>query len=404
MFKSTFGRVLSLFASLTDGFSDAASTGSSLLVSNSSTAISNSVGDLASAYSVGGFCGLISAVTTFCFQGGVIRKRFSDSPQNDDEIDEAEVERFLDIKPSMTRKSAYLAMKYSYVGSTIFVNYLWLTLLYSASKAWVQDFKGEGESALTNVTPPESMALILYYVTFDLPFMLTSETTQTCVEMRHLFRIHQDSASDKVIIDKLNALLAPLGRSNHLRKTIRITGSIADTIEHLLPLGLLIPPGWLLSFAKDFPIPFALAGTGVSLALLAIAGTILIQSYWFEGKFSEKNLMALAKEEYAEPRAFIPPKFAKILYYFLAMGGVLGGVDTALSIYLTLRELEAPNYVVAGASFFAFAVAWMAKHYSEVKESQASLIELTNDMKRAYDDIDDPDYPVPLIEYRGPFN
>lgn len=329
------------------------------------------------AYVAGGLTGAIRFATTYYFQGAEIRKRLSS--QKHEEIDD---EQFLAnlANPSKKKQSAYLTLKYGYILSNIATGYLRTCLLYSASKAWLHSLINDEELPLTFISPLEGGCLALYYVLFNLPLKLTAEMPETCRGIRQLLQLSVEQVPDKRIMDTLFGAISPIAKLNSCRKVIRVSGTIADTFEHMTPLVIIIPTPWLLDIASG-PDWLAETALGVSsVTLLIITATVLAQTYLFEGSFSEKNLLKIAshsKLELDKEKPWLNRFVASIFHYFLYLGGPLHGVDTGLSILLALRELKAPSWATHSFAIVSLLIAWMGNHYSEVKESQAALEEIT---------------------------
>ncbi len=375
--KRILGKALSFFYSFVDGCSEAASAGSSILVSTVDSSANLTPANYIGPYAFGILTGIITFVTSYSFQGAEIRKRFSDT----DEEEEIEYDPIDEI--SRRRKSAYIFLKYSYIASAFVVDLLDVCLLYSASKAWIQDFKEDEDTPLTFISHTEGSLILLYYCLLDLPFILTTEVTQTCSQIRESFKISPEEAPDHLLIEKIKRLIRPLAINNFRREVIRVSGSVADTIEHVTPLMLIIPPSWILRLSAEPAIISGGVLTAAALMVIGVTGTILTQTYLFEGWFSKKNLIETTIDDgddsYEEEEPWVNSTFSKAFHKLLYLGGPLHGIDIGLSILLTLRELEAPEALVYIASFSAFFIGWMGNHYSEVMESQENLKKITKD-------------------------
>jgi hypothetical protein len=317
--RSTFGKIFPLLYSGVEAIAEAASTGTSLLVSNNSGAVLTK-STLAVAYSFGAITGAVEFITNYCFQGSVIRKRLSNDEVNYDIIYEQELEELLNGRISTRRKSAYLTLKYSYIATGLVVDYLGISLLYSATKAWGQDFSNGQDLPLTSITHPEAVMILFYYLLFDLPFILTTEMPQTCKEIRKMFAIEEHQMPDAELINKILAAAKFFAQSEWIRKFIRIFGSIADMLEHVIPLIIIIHPSWILWIASLNPgLAWGSAAAG-SFFLLVVTATILAQTYLFEGKFSEKNLRSVVEQfgdELDEEKPSIHPTLAAIFHKLL---------------------------------------------------------------------------------------
>jgi hypothetical protein len=374
MIRTTFGKILSFLYSTVEASSEAASTGSSILVSMAPGSVTKSNSIIA--YSFGILNGIVTWITSYSIQGVEIRRRFSDETTS--EQNEADYDPIEEI--SRRRQSAYLSLKYGYIASALVVDFLDICLLYSAAKAWRQDLQDNGNQPLTFISHSEAALLFLYYCLFDLPFIFSIEIPQTCKQILESIGLSSENAPDHFIMEKLQNLIRPIARRNLCRKTIRMTGSIADMGEHMLPLILIIPPSWILDLLKQPTFLIWGATAASALMLIVISSTILTQTYLFEGKICENNLEAIAEQfgdQLDEEVPWINPRLSKAFHKLLYFGGPLHGIDIWLSILLTLREVEAPEALIHITSLAAFFIGWMGNHYSEVMASQESLKRIT---------------------------
>jgi hypothetical protein len=368
--RRTLGKLLSGIYSVVEGVSNAAGTGSSLVMDGSTNYLF--------AYTIGAMTGIIELVRTYCFQGATIRKKITDS-ESDPDADGDTLQPTTEI--SGKRKGAYLVIKYGFILSSLIVNYLSINLLYSEAKAWMRDLKDSENDPLAFLSEAEITLVLLYYILFDLPFMLTNEIPQTCKEISRIMGIPANSTPDYGVTFIIFKLAKPFA-ANKLFRTgyVRGLGSVADTIEHVAPLVIAVPPPWILKIANSSPIiAWGSAGLSASLFTLVFA-TILAQTYLFEGKFTEKNLDKIRhySTSYLEIRdPWMNPRIARLFHYLLYLGGPLHGIGTGLDLLLTLRELKAPEALTYVASPATFLVAWMGNHHSEVRKAQSSLRKIT---------------------------
>lgn len=366
------------------------------------------------ALSIGVLAGLLEFLTVYCFQGAVIRKNNEEGAEaNSPEITDEELEALIVEAAPCTRLSPYIVMKYTYIATGLVVDYLGVSLIYSATKAWIQDFsKPEGEDIpLSMITGGEAGLLLVYYMLFDLPFILTNEMPETCKEIRKLFSIkdHQMPVFDQAFSQKVLQVARPFAGSYFFRRYVRITGSMTDTIEHVLPMLIIVPPSFILKFYNISPFVTLPTAVCASLFILTVTGTILAQTYLFEGNFSENNLKNVANqfgEEIAEEEPWLQPELAKHFHRLLNLGGPLHGIDTALSLLLTLQEQKAHPAMTYTLSAASFLTSWIGNHYSEVKESQHSLNRVTLPKIIAAPDQDPVDLQgsVMLMLYRKKYN
>lgn len=366
---SSTGYILSAVSSTFEGLGGGGSTASSILTLD--LPLSTRV---AIAAVVGGFTGIVDAISNFCFQGAVVRENFSRKSSDDSENDLDYVEISDEI--SKKKKFNYFALKYGYSSFALVIAFFQLYLLCSATKAWVNDLVSEEDVPLSTLSHMENALLLTIFLIFDAPFILTNEIPQSCKEITKRFNISPDNLPDQFLLNKIKTIAMPFAKSSFIRKFIRVAGSLSDTLEHVLPLIIIVPPSWVLSFINQPIMYTAGIGTATALMFTLISGTIYAQTYWFEGKYSEENLKNIAWEEilyFEEEIPWINSKFARLFHLLLYLGGPLHGIDASLTMALTLREFKAPpiSYYIAG--MLAFLIGWMNNHFSEVKESQESL-------------------------------
>ncbi|MBA2653886.1 MAG: hypothetical protein H0U71_02320 [Gammaproteobacteria bacterium] len=376
--RTFYARFLRITSSLAQGLADAAEMGTSLLMNRDATK-TLTPSNYAVSYLFGILTGIVTGVTHYNFQGREIQKRITNDQRRDSQTEEELAA--IETQPlSLKRKSSYLLIKYGYIGMAIIVDYLALSFLYSATKAWVQDLKEGDDTPLTFVSHSEGLAILLYYTLFDLPMVVTTGISQTCTGISNMMDVLPHEAPDKFVMKKLFSAVRPIAASNVCRKLIRGSGTLTDTVEHVLPLIILIPPSVILSIMNS-PAIIAWGAAGISLVVLGIvSGTILTQTYLFEGRFSEQNLRWIASkfgEELGDEAAWVSPRVANIFHKLLYLGGPLHGCDNGLSVSLTLKEVSAPASLIAITTPLFFGISWAGNHWSEVKESQDELEEIT---------------------------
>lgn len=375
--REKFGKALRVLYASVEGISEAANTGSSILVSMTPSASNIATKNYIISYALGALNGIITWVTNYNFQGAEIDKRFQPKVDDEDQ-DESDYDPVEEI--SRRRQSAYLALKYSYITSAIVCDLFDTGLLYSAVKAWIGNLKDNEDQPLAEITKTEGGLILAYYILFDLPMILNVEIPETCHKIRSSLKIPENKMPDAVALEKLYKLVRPVARNPFSRKLIRTTGSIADTLEHVLPLVIIIPPSFILELAKGPTWIVALSGVTASLVVISVSGTILAQTYLFEGKFCEENLKKIAadhNDEVEDDAPWVSPGFSKVFHKLLYLGGPLHGVDLWLSILLTLREIGTPEAGAQTLSVMAFLIGWLGNHFSEVQESQESLKKIT---------------------------
>ena len=376
--KLSFGSIVSFAYSLGEASAEGANAGLSIHVSMNPNSKSSKT-NYAVSSTFGFLTWSIEFLSNYFFQGAEIRKRLSYDDLHGTQ-DQNELEILLEEEVSTKRKATYLGTKYLYIASTLAIDYLSICFVYSATKAWIQDFYDGEDKPLTFITHEEGVLILLADVALYMPFVMSNKITQTCKEMRKMFGIHPNQAPDKAMMRGFSTLVRPIAKNTISRKYVRIAGSISDTMLHVTPLVIIIPPSWILEIASG-PAVLAWGSLGVaSLTVAIVASTILTQTYLFEGKFSEQNLQTVANQfgdQIDEETPWVPPIIAKIFHKLLYVGGPLHGFDTSLSYLLTLREFQAPNLVTNPIAFAGFIIAWLGNHYSEVKESQETLKKIT---------------------------
>ncbi len=328
---------------------------------------------------IGVLAAVIEFVTCYNFQGTAIEENASGVEHKDEEEGHDPVAELSSFK-----KIAYPASRYGYCATSLIDDCGGILFLTSASVAYINRFYNPAaDNVLVNLTPLQATLGILYFLKFDLPFILTGEMWETLKEMRKKIGVHPDQACDKAFIEKLQQLIRPLAKSNFFRKYIRTTGAFADMLEHLIPFILFLEPEWILKLiASGAPGAIVLAIIGILIIL--IAGTVFAQSFLFEGKFCEANLKSIAEKLEAaaanmkKEEAWIPHTLARLFHVLLVcIAGPLHGVDTALTIFLTLKEFKSPMWATVPATLISFLIAWMGNHFSEVMESREELTKMT---------------------------
>ena len=322
---------------------------------------------------------LITFMTTFFFPGQIIRDRWSNKKSHNHDQEEAEESQEIAPMPVSTKhKWGYIIAKYSYSATIVPINFLDDNLLASAFKAWIQEFKEPGGNPLVPLSETEIILLSLYYISLDLPFFATNAMSQTCKEIQKRFGFNKANAPDRKIIDMLERCFKPLAKSTIFRKYIRIGGSIADTLEHILPLIILIPPELILTIFNQWHPAAAYSVVTVSgLLLLAITFIILAQTYLFEGMVSEHTLQEATDAFIQKETPWVNPKFAKPFSFFLNLGSLLNGVGKGLTVFLTLKEKKVSDEIAWSAFAIFFFIAFTGHRYSEKEESQKELRAIT---------------------------
>lgn len=374
--QTTTGYIISSLSAVVDGLSEGCSTGLSIFTSLTETRLPLHMKATIAATS-GGVTSIIHAISNFCFQGSVTREIFS--TKNELRGDDLEI-LYDDESISKKRKFSYLALKYGYCGFALVVVFFELFQLYSATKAFVNDLQKNEDIPVSDLTEIEIACLVIYYLFFDVPFILTNEITQSCKEITKRFNFAPDSLPDQSFLNLLKRIALPFAKSNFVRNFIQLTGSFTDTIEHVLPLVIIIPVPWILNFASQ-PLIYTVGGATIAIiGLTIVSGTIFAQTYLFEGKYSEENLKNIAwasrLDNEVEER-WINEKFANFFHTLLYLGGPLHGIDSGLSVTLSLREMKMHPAFIYLAGALAFSIGWLGNHYSEVKESQESLKKIT---------------------------
>lgn len=322
--------------------------------------------------SIGIAAAVIEFVTCYNFQGKAIEKNAAGHEEEDEENRYDPVAEL-----SYLKKFAYPASRYGYCVTSLADDCGGVLFLTSASIAYINRFYNpKADSVLVDLTSTQAVLGILYFLKFDLPFILTGEMWETLKEMRERMGISPEKAWDKPFIDKLQKLIKPLAESNFFRKYVRTSGALGDMLEHLIPFILFIEPSWILALLEAGAAGWSVLA-GIILTIILIAGTVFAQSYLFEGKFCEANLKAIAGDHsVSEPK--IPHNLARLFQILLvAVAGPLHGVDTALSIFLTLKSFKSPMWATAPLTLGSFLIAWLGNHFSEVMESKEELAKMT---------------------------
>jgi hypothetical protein len=370
--KFTIGTNLRLLASSIESIAEGCNTLFSITsFQNPATSLTKAM-----ALTIGLATGVIEWVTCYNFQGAEVQRHLDGESVEDNHRFLVEFEEI-----SRKRRIAYLSTRYGYMAFSLSVDYLANCLLYSATKAWIQDFQDGEDTPLSFISKGEAGAILVYFLLFDLPFILTGEMAQTLKEMRSQFHISYEQAPDRDMLDKIEQLMKPLAGNNFFRKTIRVGGSLGDTIEHLTPLIIIVPPSWILAVINSPTIIAWATGALSATVLLTTTLTVLAQTYLFEGKFSENNLKAIAFDntESVEDTRWVPVPAAKIFHALLPFGAALHGVDTGFSLQIALRSWEAPEVAVYLTASTGALITYFFYLYSEVKESKESLKAITRE-------------------------
>ncbi len=387
------GKIASALFSLVESGTDALDTGLGLIVSfedPDKKVTPDFALDLAIVTGVA--VGLVSFLTLYSFQGPFIRKFFGKEEEIAQEIDEEQIQPLLGPAPA-SRLIPYTLMKYAYLTATILSDPLANILMLSATKAWIQGFYSEN-LPLAGLSHAEVGSVIAYYLLFDAPFSLTNEVPATWKEIRKLFSIekHQIHVYDQAFTNKMKSLASLLVQYPFIRKSIRLTGSIADTLEHIIPVILFIPPTAILD-VLEMPL-YASVPIGIFSALftLLISNIILIQTFLFEGAFTKKNLEKIANVPHndEEEERWVPDLASKIAHYLLYFGAPIHGIDTALTVWLALKEKAVIPAITYSAAAATFIISSGGNWISEVRESQDELKNITIGVER------EPEPPKPI--------
>jgi hypothetical protein len=331
---------------------------------------------------------VITWASTYYIQGHEIRVRFSKQDLDLEALPQDPVV----ITPA--RRRGILSAKYIYAGVSVLVGIKDVLFLYSATKGMVETLKTGEDVPLATLSTLDLAIAGFYFTAFKLPFILTVDVMKTWKEFKKdRLGITDGSDQDELML-QLQKLIHPLACSAHFRRFVRISGSVADTFEHLLsvPLFAAVPlRNYLNELSPSIAYPL---GTGICLLYGGLAGIILTQTYLFEGAISDNNLksIALNTDAIEEEKPWIDPTAAKVFHYLLYSGAPLHGIDSGLSIFLTLKENDVNEYAAGAAAILPILIAGTANYFSEVKESQANLERMTKK----------PDEAAQLAAYDGP--
>lgn len=313
---------------------------------------------------------IIEAVSCNNFQG----KEIENYLKNREDV--VEIEEDGEQRPiSRKRKTLYLLTRYGFLIISLLSDLGANCLLYSASKASIHDLSNGNNELLSTISHWELGCIVGYFVLLDLPFILTGEMAQTLKEMREQFNIKERLAPDRAFVESLQTVMQPVAKSRVCREIIRVSGSAADTFEHILALLLSIPIFLFLKVASLSSIwPFVVGTIGLFL-LFTLIQECYLTTYWFEGGFVDQNLRAMANDdENYNNTPWVSYTLAKIVYFLLPTVAFLHGIGDWLTMVLGGDESPIPSFIIHPLAFWVFCISTLAYFFTEVVTGRKALL------------------------------
>lgn len=324
------------------------------------------------------FLAIIESLSTYYFQGPIIEKytqKHSCEPLPNPTS-------FPEFSPA--QKAKFYLTKYGYGLSATISNFVDDYFQASALYSWIMTLiTANGLAELAVLPLPWLWGVIGFHVLFVFVFRLMTDTWETVSQLEESYPTFEDKFSKNILH---NRLFENLSGARGFRWYMRLFGSLAHMIQHIVPFIVLVPVSWLLNLYQtnlagflSFAVPY------LALAILPIGLITFIQTFYFEGAFSSRNLQAFSQgrtdpDEKRPMSQKLKDIFDKLLY-----GGIfINAVDMAASIILAILRIadynevnsKVANGIAYGIGIFVglFLVA-PGMLFSEVKEAQHDLEE-----------------------------